>query len=185
MKKTLYFDVETTGLDEKKNSIIQFAGIVEYGDEVVDSINIKFQPFDEAEIDLKSLEMCGFKPEELLEWMPHEEGFSKVKQFFDKHIDSFDKTDKFYPAGYNVDFDLKFLQEFFRYNKEKYGIGSYFNWRRIDPIYLVSIMEWKGKLKLENMKLATVCNLFKIPLKEAHDALADIEATRKLIKKLL
>ena len=184
MKKTLYFDLETTGVDSKLHSIIQFAAIVEYDDEIVDKVNISFQPFDDAEIEADALAKQNLTIEDILEYQDHHAGFLAVKGFLDKHINKFDKTDKFYPAGYNVRFDLDFLQAFFKFNGEKYGIGSYFNWKIIDAYPMMHIMDWVGKIELENYKLVTVCEKFRIPIKNAHNALDDIEATRTLIRKL-
>lgn len=183
--KTLYFDLETTGLDPIKNSVIQFAAIAEYDDKIVDEINVHFQPFDEAEIEEGALEKTGMTIDDLANRMSHEDGFLSVKGFLDKHIDKYDKKDKFYAAGFNVRFDLEFLASFFKYNGEKYGIGSYFNWRQIDPLSLLHIMDWKGKINLPNYKLETVCEHFNIEIENAHDAYEDIAATRKIIKKLL
>jgi DNA polymerase-3 subunit epsilon len=185
MIKTLYFDLETTGLDPQKNSVTQFAAIVEYDGEEVDRIDIKFQPFEDAEIEEAALEKTGVSIEQLLSMQTHEEGFAAVKNFLDKHIDKYNRNDKFYAAGFNVRFDLEFLSAFFKYNGEKYGIGSYFNWRQIDPMYLLHLMDWKGKIKLQNYRLETVCEHFGVSLENAHDALGDIVATRNIIKKLL
>lgn len=185
MKKTLFFDTETTGLDSKKNSIIQFAGIMEYDGKEVDRINIKFQPFEEAEISQEALDKTGTTLEDILGYISHVEGFQKIQLFLDKHCNKFDRNDKIYPAGYNSKFDTEFLSEMFKYNGERFGIGSYFNWRTIDPLPLLYLMDWTGKISLENYKLETVCKHFKITLTDAHDAMSDIEATRDLIKKLL
>jgi DNA polymerase-3 subunit epsilon len=185
MQKTLFFDVETTGLDYKKHSIIQFAGIMEYDGEEVDRISVKFQPFDEALIDAEALEATSTAIEDLLGYMPHEEGFAIVQGFLDKHCNKFDKTDKMWAGGYKVLFDLEFLEALFRYNGEKYGIGSYFNWRRVDALYILYAMGWCDMIDVENYKLTTACKALNIPLLDAHDALSDIEATRAIIKKLL
>lgn len=185
MLKTLYFDTETTGLNPRKHSIIQFAAIVEYDGEEVDSIDVRMQPFEEAIIDEYAMEKIGITPEDLFGYMEHHEGFLEVQRFLDKHCNKFDKSDKMYPCGYNARFDMEFLNEFFKYNGEKYGVGSYFYWKMIDPLPLLHIMDWKGKISLENYKLETVCNHFKIPLDKVHDGAADIKATRQLIKKLL
>lgn len=184
-QKTLFFDVETTGLDYKKHSIIQFAGIMEYDGEEVDRISVKFQPFDEAEIDEEALKASGNTPEDILGYMSHTEGFAVIEGFLDKHCNKFDKTDKMWAGGYKVLFDLEFLEALFRYNGCKYGIGSYFNWRRVDALYILYSMGWCEMIDVENYKLETVCKSLNIPLLYAHDALCDIEATRAIIKKLL
>lgn len=183
--KTLFFDTETTGMDPIKNSIMQFAGIIEYDGDEVDRIDIKFQPFETAEIEPDALKKTGTTYEDLLAYIPHNEGFLAIQQFLDRHINKFDKFDKVYPAGYNVRFDLEFLNSMFKYNGEKWGIGSYFFWKMVDPLPILHAMDWKGKISLENYKLSTVCEHFKIPLDNAHDGMSDIEATRLLIKKLI
>ena len=184
-KKTLYFDTETTGVDPIKNSIFQFAAIVEFDDVVVDRIDIRFQPFAEAEIEDEALKKTGITLEDLESYQPYTEGFLQIQKFFDKHVDKYNKLDKFYPAGYNIAFDLDFLNATFKRNGQKWGIGSYFNWKKVDPFPLLHAMDWVGRISLENYKLETVCKHFKIPLENAHDGMADIEATRSLIKKLI
>ena len=50
MKKLLYFDTETTGLDPVRNGIIQIAGIIVIDGEVKEEFNIKMQPHENDEI---------------------------------------------------------------------------------------------------------------------------------------
>lgn len=185
MIKTLYLDLETTGLDPVKNSVIQFAAIVEYDGEEVDRVDIKMQPFDDAEVEEEALAKIGITIDDMMGWVGHHEGFELVKEFLNRHIDPYDKNDKFWVAGFNIRFDLDFLQRFFRYNGDKYGIGTYFNWKYIDVMALVNLMAWKGKINLPNHKLITVCEHFGIILENAHDAMDDTEASRDLIRKLL
>src|SRR5690606_5049961 len=107
------------------------------------------------------------------------------KDLFDTYIDKYDKNDKFYPAGHNVQFDLDFLQEFWKKYGDQYGTGSYQNWRALDSRVMAHFLIMAGKLpELENMKLATLCNHFDIPI-NAHDAMSDITATRLLIRKMM
>jgi len=102
----------------------------------------------------------------------------------EEHVDKYDKMDKFYPAGYNVRFDLDFLQSFFHKRGNRYGTGSYQNWRAIDVMQYVHFMDYSGKLSLNDYKLKTVCEHFGIEI-IAHDAMSDIRATRNLLKILL
>ena len=46
VKKALYFDVETTGLNPYKNDIIQFACLVEINGEVKEEFETKVAPHD-------------------------------------------------------------------------------------------------------------------------------------------
>ena len=100
-----------------------------------------------------------------------------------RYCDKYNRLDKFYMAGYNVRFDADFLKEFFLKNKDFY-FGSWFNYRFIDPLPLLHWANWVKEINLPDYKLATVCRHFQIPL-QAHDAMADITATRELIYKLL
>lgn len=59
--------------------------------------------------------------------------------------------------------------------------GSWFNYKTIDPLSLLHILDGIGSISLENYKLETVCKHYDIPL-DAHDALNDIKATRELTK---
>jgi len=102
----------------------------------------------------------------------------------EKYVDKYDKKDKFYSAGYNVRFDLDFLQSFFMKRGNKFGTGSYQNWRAIDVMQIVHYMDYRNKINLENYKLATICNHFGIDIK-AHDSMQDIRATRLLLNKTL
>ena len=69
--------------------------------------------------------------------------------------------------------------EFFAKNGDVY-YGSWFNWKRIDPLGVLYFMDGMGKISLPNYKLETVCDHFGIKI-DAHDAISDIRATKQLI----
>lgn len=181
MKKVLWFDLETTGIDPERNGIIQFAALVEIHGEVVDSLEIKLQPHQGALISKEALVVNGVSEEDIRGFMRHDEAFRHIDAFLSRHVSRFDRNDKFYPAGYNVQFDLEFLSRMFK-RYDQYGIGTFVNWRRIDPLPLLYYMEYIDKISLDNYKLQTVCDYFGIPLNSAHDAMADVKATRELMK---
>jgi DNA polymerase-3 subunit epsilon len=180
--KILYFDCETTGTDPVRHDIIQFSGMMEVSGVVKDTLNIRMKPFSEENIDPRALEVTGLTKEQVMSEQDPEQAYRQIIQFFGKHIDKFDRTDKFYPAGYNVKFDLDFLYNFFKKNKDDY-FGSYCNWKAIDGLPLMHYMEWIGAVELPDYKLSTVCAHYGISI-DAHDAQSDIEATRELLLKL-
>ncbi|MEE9905531.1 MAG: 3'-5' exonuclease [Chlorobium sp.] len=183
-RKTLWFDLETTGTDPKYHGILQFAGMVEIDGELVDRLNVKMQPHSGAVIEKEALLVNGITVNQISGLMPHNEGYQQILGFFDKHVSKYDRGDKMYPAGFNVRFDLEFLQEMFkRFNK--YGIGSHLNWRAVDPLPLLYLLDYTGRISLMNYKLSTVCEYFGIPIEKAHDALNDVMATYDLTRKLL
>lgn len=187
MKKVLYFDTETTGTNPAKHGIIQFAAIVEVDGEEKERVNIKMKPHPTDEIDPTALQVNGITTEMLEnedDRLSCREGYAAICAFLSRWCDKYDRNDKYYPAGYNVRFDLDMLAAFFRKNGDNY-FGSYINWKVLDPMPILHMSEYAGNLApLENFKLSTVCNHFNIPI-NAHDALSDIDATRRLLKLVL
>jgi DNA polymerase III subunit epsilon len=185
VKKILFVDVETTGVDPTKHGIIQLAALMDIGGEIVDTFNMKFQPHEGAEINPDALKVTNTDPEELkTRILTSYDGYWEFLQFLDKHISKYDKTDKAYPAGYNVQFDLQFIEAWFHHHGNKYGTGSYQNWKMLDPLPLYRLWDYQGTLALPDYKLQTVCNHFGCPL-DAHDALSDITATRALLRMIM
>ena len=183
MKKVFWFDVETTGTDPKIHGIIEFAGLIEINGKVVDQLSIKMQTHSGAVIEQSALEVTGVTEKDIQGYMPHVRACRMIQSFLDKHCAKFNKSDKLYPAGFNVRFDLDFLQVMFK-KMDKYGLGSYLNWRAIDPLPLLRMMDYAGKIDLPDYKLSTVCAHYGIDIK-AHEALSDIQATRELTLKLI
>lgn len=183
MAKLFYFDVETTGLNAYKNGIIQLACIVEIDGEVRCEKTWDIKTFPQDIIDDKALEINGKGRDDIYSFMHPEQAYGEIIACMTEFVDKFNRNDKFYPAGYNVKFDLDFLSAFFRKNNDNY-FGSWFKSTPLDPMYYLAVLELKNKIKLENYKLETVCDNFGIKV-DAHDALSDIKATRELIHKLV
>lgn len=183
MKKALYFDVETTGLDDYRNDIIQLACLVEINGEVVEEFETKVMPFDFSSVDPKALEVNHLTIEELKTFPHPKEVHHKLTEVLAKYVSRYDKMDKFTPIGYNVEFDVRFLNSFFKKCGDKY-YGSFFNWKLVDPLKKLYEWDYLDKINLPNYKLLTVCTHFGIKI-NAHEALSDIKATRELLKLLV
>lgn len=184
MKKVLWFDLETTGTDPDRHGIIQFAGIAEIDGLVAESFEIRMQPHDGAVIEDDALEVSGTSRNDIDRFIPHPEAYRQIDAFLSRHVSRYDRDDKFYPAGYNVRFDLDFLGRMFR-RFDQYGLGSFINWRSLDPQPVLNLLEYMGMVSLPNHRLQTVCDHFGVKLDNAHDAMADITATRALMHLLL
>lgn len=187
--KILYFDTETTGTDPLKHEITQFAAIVEIHGKVQEEVNWRCQPKDWDAIDPEALKVTGISIEQLKEFQTPEEMFKKIKALFTRYIDKYDKAPfKFYPAGHNVQFDLNFLDAFWRKygnaDEKKWGTVSYQNWRALDSRAMCNFLMAQGKLPCPNIKLSTLCEHFGIEI-QAHDALSDIRATRELVQLMM
>jgi len=150
---------------------------------VVDTFEIRMQPHQGAQISSEALDVNRVNVDDLVKFTSHEKAYQQINEFFSQHVSQFDRNDKFYPAGFNVQFDLEFLGRIFK-RFDQYGIGSFFNWKVIAPLYLLYLMDSMCKLSLPNYKLGTVCDHFGISLTNCHDALADVKATRELMERL-
>jgi DNA polymerase-3 subunit epsilon len=183
MKKVIYIDTETTGLDHKVNDIVQLAYIVEIDGEIKERGDILIQPVDYNAISPEALKIQGRTLEMLKGHLEPKVAFDKFVTLLEKYINKFDRTDKFYICGYNVGFDLEFLKSFFTKMGCPY-FGSYFNYKTLDVYSIVKILEYLGEIKTKDLKLVTVCDAYSIEL-NAHDAQSDINATRFLFKMLV
>ena len=183
MAKVLYLDTETTGLDPLKNDIIQLAMIVEIDGVVKGEYNMKCQPHDYDSISPEALLVHGLKVPEIKTFPPPIELYNDLMLVLDGHVDRYNKEDKFLPVGYNVTFDLNFLAEFLKKCNplDKYGLGSFIRWCPFDLLAHLRNKAFVNGSDLPNFKLETVAKAHGIEL-AAHDALADIRATRELCK---
>lgn len=181
MKKVCWFDVETTGLSEFKNDVVQLAIIIEIDKKVVAEKEFKMQPFDFDTIEPKALECNGLTVEDLRKYPDPRQTYKELVAFLGKHVNKFDKGDKFHPAGYNVPFDIGFLKQYFKKNGDNY-FGSFFNYKATDPLQLLYSMDARGLISLPSYKLVDVCKRFGIPQEKAHDAMCDIQATKNLME---
>lgn len=186
--KILYFDTETTGTNPQLHEITQFAAIVEVDGKVVEEVNWRCQPTKWENIDAGALITTGVTLEQLKTFQIPSLMFADIKKLLRKYVGKFDRApQKFYPAGHNVQFDLDFLNAFFKqhgdYDDKQWGITSYQNWRALDSRVFANFMSVCGKLNLPDAKLSTLCSHFEIEI-DAHDALSDIRATRCMIEKM-
>lgn len=182
--KILYFDCETTGLDHKINDVIQFSALVEIDGKLVDEINIHMQPVHWHNVSIEALTVNGTTIEMLESYMTPDLAFQQIKRFLERYVSKFDRNDKFYPAGHNVQFDLDFMQTFWKRQGDKYGMGSYHNWRALDSRVFANFLLAGGIIDVPDVKLQTLCAFFNIEI-EAHDAFSDIKATRQLISRMM
>ena len=181
--KLLFLDTETTGLDPVKNGIHQVSGIIEIDGVVKDEFDFKFKPIEKIEmVNADSLKVSGLTIEDLrARTMTSAEAYKQLLSIFQKHVDRYNKADKFHMVGQNTKFDYDFIMEWFRKHGNQYGY-AYIFYHLIDIISTTAIFKCAGKISVQDMKLATVASFFGIPL-VAHDAAQDIRVTREIFKR--
>ena len=186
MNKIIFIDTETGGVNPEKAALIQLSGIIRIDKKDVEKFNFYIKPFENSEVSEKALEVQRRTLEELKtdKYVEEKEVYKEFINLLDKYIDKYDKTDKFIVAGYNVRFDVDILKAFFQRHGNNF-LFSYLDSSMLDPLYSIRLLQIAEILPiLENNKLETWCKHFGIELK-AHDSLEDIEATKKLIGKLI
>ena len=183
MKKVLWLDVETTGLDCRKHGLREVGFIIEIDRVEVDKGVFRINPFTyttkDVEIDDYALEISKVSIEDLKSYDRVSYCFKELMKKLVKYVNVNDKNDCFVIAGYNTAFDIGFIKEWF---KEMGLLDSYkdlFHYKSLDVFSLVFVLRHLGLNSAENDKLETMCNYFDIEI-EAHNALSDIEATKKL-----
>jgi DNA polymerase-3 subunit epsilon len=180
--KLLFFDLETTGVNPGKNGIHQISGEIVIDGNTKETFDFKVQPNPKCIIEQEALDVAGVTKEQINAYPPMIDVYFKFTQMLARYIDKFNKTDKFFLAGYNnASFDNQFLRGFFLQNGDNY-FGSWFWSNSIDVMVLASQYLMEQRPKMENFKLATVAKELGINIDETklHDAQYDISLTKAI-----
>lgn len=181
--KIAYVDVETTGLYSNTCAIIQVAVILEVGGKEF-VFNERCRPHADARIEPAALAINKVTPDELRTFQPPEELHKKLTAFLGQFVNKYETTDKYHFAAYNAKFDDEFLRQFFKRMRDGY-YGSWFYFPYLDVMTLAAHALMHKRHELPNFKLATAYNaLTGKDIENAHDALADIRATKEMFELL-
>lgn len=184
--KYIWIDTETTGLIPGKHAVIQIAAIITetIGGDPIDIFN-ESGGCHGFEVSAKALKVNGITEKELKKRRKPKHLFRDFITFLGKHVNRYDSNDKLIPVGYNVRFDTDMLFGFAKAMKYPY-LGSMISGSGIDIMHVVRWEDACGKLPpMKNHKLVTVAKALGITLDDAHDALADIEATKAIAERLM
>lgn len=184
MIKLLWLDTETTGLNVERCDIVQIAGIVIIDGKEQERFNLYCQPTNYESIEQEALNKNNLTIEKLKTFPLPQETYNKFKAILDKYIDRYNKDDKFYIAGHNVQFDLEFIQSFFEKMGDKFCM-SYFKHFTVDLMHLITLLQASGCINLNSFKLGNIADYLTLePNGDLHDAEADIDLTRRCYCKL-
>lgn len=187
--KTLFYDLETTGVKPWRNGIHQIAGLIDIDGEVVEEFNLLVRPHPQSDMSPEALNMAEhlkhptLSPQEVAKTFPDmKDVHTQLTNMLGKYVDRYDKKDKFFLCGYN---NSQFDNQFFRFWFEQNG-DPYFNaWFWINPLD-VMVLATKyfrhERDKMEDFKLVTVARRLGLTVEEEklHDALYDIRLTRDI-----
>lgn len=179
MNKYIFIDVETGGTNPEEHSLFSIGLIVLENEKILykDEIFIKQNKYNYTnkalsinKMDFNAIKQYGISKNEAVNKI-----IRIKKKFF-----AFDKA---MLAGYNVQFDLKFLRKLF--SDDGKNIEDYFSHRLLD---VSSVIKYLKDLEFIPQNLESsddVFNYFGIKIEKRHTALGDSIGTLELYKKLL
>ena len=177
--KILLFDVETSGLDFKKDKIIEFGYIVIENNKEIDSGYIFINWFlhdKNFKLSDKIQELTHITPD-----MLKNEGVSS-KEAFNKIYDLLNQSDLI--ICHNQQFDMNMIFQFLYNNHTFTKSEDAFNWlNRVDYLDTLLIVGDSKPWSYESRHTLTdACKYFKVDLTNAHRAIDDIRGTWLLLK---
>ena len=185
MSKLLHLDVETTGLYAPGAGLVQVAGIVEIDGEEVETFDLRCRPFPGDLLNKDALQIIGKTREELAALPDPAETFRELLDVLDRHVDRFDKADKFFMVAYNASFDNEHLRAWWKKCGGEY-FGAYFWTPPLCVMTLAGIALRPSRPDLPNFKLATVAQAMRITADgDPHDALTDVRLSAGIWRRLL
>ena len=126
MIKKLFLDTENTTAEIGDGHIIEIGGIIEYGKTYKEFV-LNAQPADfEYVLKEEATDKHGFSREDIDKFPTCQQAYSSLIEILEKHVDRYDKTDKFVMYGYGAEFDNQFLRKFFLENNDNF-FGSWFD----------------------------------------------------------
>jgi DNA polymerase III epsilon subunit-like protein len=172
----IWVDTETTGLEPIDSAPFEIALLVYNGGQLMAERVFHLNPLsDEVIIHEEALKVNGATEEQIRSYPAAAEVIPEIVKF----LKQFEVPEKFVFAGYNAGFDYGQIGGlFFRHGV---AIGDLFNGRLIDVLELVKKAKAVNLLKsTRDNKLTTITEALGIPHDDAHSALQDIRATRRL-----
>ncbi|MCQ2577493.1 MAG: 3'-5' exonuclease [Treponema sp.] len=192
--KFLWIDTETTGLDELIHRPFEVAIIFVNNRKEEDGRithlecerDFYLNPLREGiEISQEALNVTGYTEEKIKALRPASEVVPVIAEFLKDTITQFGTgpEEKAFICGYNVGFDHKMMKALL--NDYGFNFDDYIQNHEMDVFGQVKNA---GNMRLipylPDRKLTTVAEHFRVNLDNAHNALADIKATKEVSKSL-
>jgi len=180
----IFYDLETTGTDERKNSIHQIAGVVEFNGEIVEEFDIKTRPHPKAIIEPKALLVGNVLEDEILVYQDMKDAHIEFVSILERYCDRYDRKDKMYLVGFNNrKFDDVFLRRWFEQNGDTY-FGSWFWGDSLDVMVLACEYLIERRVSMPNFKLKTVAEELGLYVEDVmlHNGVYDVKLTREIYR---
>jgi len=176
-------DVETTGLDDRTNDVIELS-MHRLTDDVQKTWCLK--PFNPAAIDLDALRINGHKKEDILHQTKEgrERYLDPIKVIIEVENwtmeDSVPATQRII-AGQNVSFDRSFLEQHWikGQSKDSFPFGR----RTLDTMQIEFFMDLCKNSMSEGYSLNNLTKKYGLKNEKAHTAAADVKVTKEILLK--
>lgn len=184
----LWLDTETTGIEVADSAAFELAFILVDGGNVVCERCFFLNPLSETiKYHEEAGKVHGYSEQDIRSFPDEREQMPKIASFLAEARELWQKdgskSEKLVIAGYNVEFDIKHLKALLERNGYKFE--DYFSSIIADVFVQVKRAGMQKALPyLPDRKLKTVAKHLGVNLENAHDALADIKATREVAGKL-
>lgn len=179
--KKFFFDVETTGLNPRVNSIHQLAYCIEVDGKIIESGNLRIKPHPKAVIEEEALKIGGVTEEQIQAYPSMEDQFKVLTKILNEYVDPYSKGDKFFMIGFkSASFDDEFLKKYFDLMKSAFFY--YFYASSIDVSCLAAQYLMNIRSSMPSFKLARVAKTVGIEVDDTklHDAEYDVYLTREV-----
>jgi len=175
IKKIAYIDCETTGLNSKKNSLIEIAIVIKESGKIIAQFQTYIKPFEKAIINKTAMKVNGLDIDEIRKvGEDPDKALIKIKKFLGRFMDKNKRADRYLFYSWGKGFDERFIREFFIQNKDR-TYKKYFH-KSVDLMGMFCRALERNKVKLKSRKLSYIAEYLKIDLREykLHSALDDV-----------
>lgn len=180
--KFLWVDTETTGIETTDSAAFEIAMIYRNGSKTAER-DFYLNPLEgNITYHEDAGKIHGVTEDKIKTFPPAKEIMPKITAFLKECLFDFSagsREEKMFFGGYNCSFDWKHVEALMqRYTQ--HGMNEFFMPQMADVFVQAKKGKNMGRIKTENLRLGTVCKSFDVSLDNAHNALADIRATRDL-----
>lgn len=182
------FDSETGGFDQKTADLLTlYVGVADEEYKIIDEIYLKLKPNDGRLpiAEAGALKVNGINIQQHLadpETITYAEAKVKVVTLLKKHLKKNGRYSNIEPLGYNVPFDLRWMQEYILSAGEWETILHY---KFTDVMQNVDFLKKAGWFPRDLGNLSSVVDYLQIPKRAAHNAKEDTLMTIDVHKKIL
>ena len=180
--KRLFLDTETTSTDQKRAGVYQISGVIEY-DKIYEEFNFLCNIFDNDLVEDSAFKVNEMSIEKIMKFPDPVSVFQQFIGLLSKHVDRYDKNDKFTAIGYFSEFDAQILRNWFNKNNDSY-FGSWFWHPWIDVAQMAAYVYQEDRDIFPNFRLRTIAYAMSLindkEEKNLHNALIDAKITRQM-----